>query len=244
MGSNEGQSLNSAIDAADEGNASGFRDAVRAELYGRVKSHLDGLRVEMSESVLGENLTGAPSAPPTTKPIKAGDLRIVPTAAGAAKDDITLDPNFEKEFFVKTIPYKNQKITIKQLGTGFGKPIRIYINDRRWEFFPGPKVGIKAAQTYIDELMKDVKKDPQLAQAMTAQIKQDKAAGVSTVHAPVDAGKPNEVADAAVKNADAQLKHKELKTGVPAGGKKPAAPKAPKPPAPPKPKPSKEVKPQ
>jgi len=248
MGSNEGQSLNSAIDAAGEGNASGFRDAVRAELYGRVKSHLDGLRVEMSESVLGENLTGAPSAPPTTKPIKAGDLRIVPTAAGAAKDDMSLDPNFEKEFFVKTVPYKNQKITIKQLGTGFGKPVRMYINDRRWEFFPGPKVGIKAAQQYIDELLKDVKKDPQLAAAMTQQIKQDKAAGVSTVAAPVDAGKPNEVADAAVKHADAALKHKELKTGIPAGGKKPAAaPKAPKPPAapkPPKPKPTKEVKPQ
>jgi len=56
------------------------------------------------------------------------------------------------------------------------------------------------------------------------------------------------VADAAVKHADAALKHKELKTGIPAGGKKPAAaPKAPKPPAapkPPKPKPTKEVKPQ
>jgi len=64
----------------------------------------------------------------------------------------------------------------------------------------------------------------------------------------VDAGKPNEVADAAVKHADAALKHKELKTGIPAGGKKPAAaPKAPKPPAapkPPKPKSTKEVKPQ
>lgn len=233
-----------AIDALGQSDPTAFRDAVYAALRARVRSSLSGMKAAVSESILGENLTGAPSAPPTTKPIKAGDLRIVPTAAGAAKDDITLDPNFEKEFFVKTIPYKNQKITIKQLGTGFGKPIRIYINDRRWEFFPGPKVGIKAAQTYIDELMKDVKKDPQLAQAMTAQIKQDKAAGVSTVPAAVDAGKPNEVADAAVKHADAQLKHKELKTGVPAGGKKPAAPKAPKPPAPPKPKPSKEVKPQ
>lgn len=244
MGTDEPQPLATAIDALGQSDPSAFKDAVRALLYSRVRFSLSGMKAAVSESILGENLTGAPSAPPTTKPVKAGDLRIVPTAAGAAKDDITLDPNFEKEFFVKTIPYKNQKITIKQLGTGFGKPIRIYINDRRWEFFPGPKVGIKAAQTYIDDLMKDVKKDPQLAQAMTAQIKQDKAAGVSTVHAPVDAGKPNEVADAAVKHADAQLKHKELKTGVPAGGKKPAAPKAPKPPAPPKPKPSKEVKPQ
>lgn len=242
MGRKEPQPLGNAVAAVGESDPVAFRDAVRSDLYARVRSLLGGMRSAVSEAILGENLTGAPSAPPVTKPMKAGDLRIVPTAAGAAKDDMSLDPNFEKEFFVKTIDYKNQKITIKQLGTGFGKPIRIYINDRRWEFFPGPKVGIKAAQTYIDELMKDVKKDPQLAAAMTQQIKQDKSAGVATVAAPVDAGKPNEVADAA-------LKTKELKTGIPAGGKKapaaaPKAAKPPKPPAPPKPKPAKEVKPQ
>jgi hypothetical protein len=181
-----------------------------------------------------------------TKPIKAGDLKIVPTAAGAAKDDMSLDPNFEKEFFQSSSDYKGQRITVKQLGTGFGKPVRIYINDRRWEFFPGPKVGIKAAKDYIDGMVKDVRKDPQLAAAMTAQIAKDKAAGVSTVAAPVDAGKPNEV-------ADANLKQKELETGQPVGKGKPPAQKppaaakpkaAPKPPAPPKPKPTKEVKPK
>jgi hypothetical protein len=105
------------------------------------------------------------------------------------------------------------------LGTGFGKPVRVYINGRRWEFFAGPKVAMKATKEYIDSMVKDVKKDPQLAANMTAQIKKDKAAGVAQVAAPVDAGKPNEV-------ADADLKRKELETGKPIE-KKPQAKKPP-----------------
>lgn len=241
----EANRLSRAIDGLVERDASAFRAAVRTELLFRIQEGFGCLKARISQDIIVENLTGAPSAPPVTKPIKAGDLKIVPTAAGAAKDDMSLDPNFEKEFYQSSSDYKGQKITVKQLGTGFGKPVRIYINDRRWEFFPGPKVGIKAAKDYIDGMVKDVKKDPQLAAAMTAQIAKDKAAGVSTVAAPVDAGKPNEV-------ADANLKQKELETGQPAGGKMPpqkapAPPKpktAPKPPPPPKPKPTKEVKPK
>lgn len=137
---------------------------------------------------------------------KSGDLKIVPTAAGSAKDDISLDPNFEKEFFYSTEKYKNQDIVIKQLGTGFGKPVRVYINGRRWEFFPGPKAAVKASKDYIDKMMKDVSKDPNLAVGMTMQIYQDKQGGIAQVSAPVDAGKPNEV-------ADANLKKKALETG-------------------------------
>jgi hypothetical protein len=238
--------LRNAIDSLVGKDAPSFRGSVRTELFSRIHGTFDSLRQELSRDIISENLPGAPSAPPVTKPIKAGDLKIVPTAAGAAKDDMSLDPNFEKEFFQSSSDYKGQRITVKQLGTGFGKPVRIYINDRRWEFFPGPKVGIKAAKDYIDGMVKDVRKDPQLAAAMTAQIAKDKAAGVSTVAAPVDAGKPNEV-------ADANLKQKELETGQPVGKGKPPAQKppaaakpkaAPKPPAPPKPKPTKEVKPK
>jgi hypothetical protein len=61
-------------------------------------------------------------------------------------------------------------------------------------------------------MLKDAKKDPTLGANMTAQINKDKNAGVSQVAAPVDAGKPNEV-------ADADLKKKELVTGKPPEGK-------------------------
>lgn len=215
--------LKSVIETLIKKEAPKFKSLIQKELSARIHDKIEELKKVLSVSALSEpgkkqeeepvalpeNLPGAPSAPPVTTPMKAGDLRIVPTAAGSAKDDISLDPNFEKEFFHSSEKYKNQEIVMKQLGTGFGKPVRVYINGRRWEFFPGPKAAAKATKDYIDNMMKDVKKDPSLAANMTAQIKKDKAAGVAQVAAPVDAGKPNEV-------ADADLKKKELETGKPA----------------------------
>ena len=62
-------------------------------------------------------------------------------------------------------------------------------------------------------MVTDANKNPEMAANMTAQINKDKNAGVSQVAAPVDAGKPNEV-------ADADLKKKELETGKPVDPKK------------------------
>lgn len=235
MESDTDKLLKSVIETLMKKEAPKFKSLIQKELTSRIHSKIEELKKALSGSIvtgvegekekeeapvaLPENLPGAPSAPPVTTPMKAGDLRIVPTAAGSAKDDISLDPNFEKEFYHSNEKYKNQEILVKQLGTGFGKPVRVYINGRRWEFFPGPKAGVKAAKSYIDGMMKDVKKDPELAANMTAQIKKDKSAGVSQVSAPVDAGKPNEV-------ADADIKKKELETGKPADPKK-APPKKP-----------------
>jgi hypothetical protein len=218
--------LKSVIETLIKKEAPKFKSLIQKELASRIHSKIEELKKTLSGQIvtgvgekgeaaqpLPENLPGAPSAPPVTTPMKAGDLKIVPTAAGSAKDDISLDPNFEKEFYNSSSKYKGQEIIIKQLGTGFGKPVRVYINGRRWEFFPGPKAAVKATKDYIDGMMKDVKKDPTLAANMTAQIKKDKAAGVAQVAAPVDAGKPNEV-------ADADLKKKELETGKPVDPKK------------------------
>jgi hypothetical protein len=210
-----------------------FKSLIQKELATRIQSKIDELKKALSGDALGaskkqdepanlpENLPGAPSAPPVTALANAGDLKIVPTAAGSAKDDISLDPNFEKEFYHSSEKYKGQDILIKQLGTGFGKPVRVYINGRRWEFFPGPKAAMKATRAYVDGMVKDAKKDPALAANMTAQIQKDKQAGVAQVAAPVDAGKPNEV-------ADADLKKKELETGKkPGEEKKPVSTKKP-----------------
>jgi hypothetical protein len=216
--------LKSVIETLIRKEAPKFKSLIQKELASRIHSKIEELKKALSGQIvtgvkqetpqpLPENLPGAPSAPPVTTPMRAGDLKIVPTAAGSAKDDMSLDPNFEKEFYHSKTNYKNQDILIKQLGTGFGKPVRVYINGRRWEFFPGPKAGLKAAKGYIDDMVKDAKKDPEMAANMTAQIKKDKNAGVTQVAAPVDAGKPNEV-------ADADLKKKELE-----GGKPPVDPK-------------------
>jgi hypothetical protein len=222
-----------------------FKSLIQKELATRIHAKLEELKKALSggslgvtepiKQPIGENLPGAPTAPPATdpnataqgdqpapaplKPIKPKDVKIVPTTAGAAKDDMSLDPNFEKEFYHSNEKYKNQEVLIKQLGTGFGKPVRVYINGRRWEFFPGPKAAMKATRAYIDGMMKDVRKDPEMAASMTQQIKNDKKGGVASVPAPVDAGKPNEV-------ADAELKKKELVKGKPPEGKAPPKPAA------------------
>jgi hypothetical protein len=217
--------LKSVIETLIKKEAPKFKSLIQKELASRIHTKVEALKKVLSGEIvtgvadkkaepvaLPENLPGAPSAPPATSPVNAGDVKIVPTAAGSTKDDMSLDPNFEKEFYHSTEKYKGQDILVKQLGTGFGKPVRVYINGRRWEFFPGPKAAVNATKDYIDGMLKDAKKDPALGANMTAQINKDKNAGVSQVAPPVDAGKPNEV-------ADADLKKKELATGKPPEGK-------------------------
>lgn len=183
--------LKSVIETLIKKEAPKFKSLIQKELSARIHDKIEELKKALSSSsltgepskkedekepvvALPENLPGAPSAPPVTTPIKAGDLKIVPTSAGSGKDDVSLDPNFEKEFYYSSMKHKGQEIIIKQMGTGFGKPVRVYINGRRWEFFPGPKAAIKATKEYIDSTIKDAKKDPELAANMTAQIKKDK----------------------------------------------------------------------
>lgn len=72
----------------------------------------------------------------------------------AKDDDISLDPNFEKEFYIKEMDYNGHKVTLKQIGLGLSKPVRVYVDDKRWEFFPGPEVAIKASKNYIDGMNK------------------------------------------------------------------------------------------
>jgi hypothetical protein len=151
--------------------------------------------------------------------IKTSELRIVPTAAGSVRDDASLDPAIDKEFFIRSETYKNQEITIKQVGTGLGKPVRVYINGRRWEFFPGPKAAMSATREYVDQMVKDARKDPELAVIMTQQIMNDKKTGVAPVPAPTDAGKPNEIADAELKRKQAENLGKAVPP--PPGGKAP-----------------------
>lgn len=179
--------------------ASKFRGLIQKELASKVQSKIEELKKALSGQVLTQQAPAtvtevggpvpsgmSPSAPPTTTPAKAGDLKIVPTAAGQNKDDVSLDPNFEKEFFYKSYQHKGQTVIVKQVGTGFGKPVRVYINDRRWEFFPGPKTAEKATKQYIDMMVKSVKKDPDLSSAMTNKIKSDRQAGVAAAPPQAD----------------------------------------------------------
>jgi hypothetical protein len=191
--------LNSVIETLMKKEAEKFRNIIQKELESKVYFKIEELKKFLSSNIADQPSTVSevpmsPSAPvattPTndmdtmgtgspkpTKPIPPKKIKLIPTTAGQNKDDVTLDPNFEKEFYLSSYTYRGQRVIIKQVGTGFGKPVRIYINDRRWEFFPGPKSATKATKEYIDQLMKDAKNDDVLAINMTKKVEADKRAG-------------------------------------------------------------------
>ena len=77
----------------------------------------------------------------------------------AKDDDLSLDPNFEKEFYMSETDYKGHKVMMKQVGLGLSKPIRVYVDGKRWEFFAGPELAEKASHSYIDQLILTAKQD-------------------------------------------------------------------------------------
>jgi hypothetical protein len=83
-------------------------------------------------------------------------------------EDISLDPNFEKEFFMKETEYKGHKLTIKQVGLGLSKPVRVYVDGNRWEFFPGPESAMKAARTYVDGMNSETVSNEEFTSANTS----------------------------------------------------------------------------
>ena len=64
-------------------------------------------------------------------------------------EDPTLDPTFEKEFWHSSFEIGEDVVTLKTLGVGRNKPVSVYINDSRWELFPGPKTAEKQAKAFI-----------------------------------------------------------------------------------------------
>jgi hypothetical protein len=47
---------------------------------------------------------------------------------------------------------EGHKVTIKQIGLGLSKPVRVYVDGNRWEFFPGPDAAMRAVKPYINSL--------------------------------------------------------------------------------------------
>ena len=52
--------------------------------------------------------------------------------------DPALDPSMDREYFLKSFDEGDHTVTIKTIGVGRNKPVSVYINDVRWEMFPGP----------------------------------------------------------------------------------------------------------
>ncbi len=73
-----------------------------------------------------------------------------------------LDPTIEKEFLVKTFQHEGKIVELKQVGLGLSRPIRVYIDGNRWNFFPGMESAEEMTKQYIEMT---AKKTPMLPTA-------------------------------------------------------------------------------
>ena len=176
-----------AIDAVMGKEASLFQRAIVSELKSRLSVSLSEARKEVAKSIVEVDV-GAPSAPPSTVPSKKMTAPQSPAAGVAEKspldddlmkeikalfgigakadeakpvakdDDISLDPNFEKEYLSKSMVLDGHKVQFKQIGLGLSKPIRVYVDGQRWELFPGPEAAMRATKEYMKELAAEAEK--------------------------------------------------------------------------------------
>ena len=90
-----------------------------------------------------EDKAPAPEAP--------AEAELTPDSA-----EIALDPRLEKEVFIDSFEINGKTVVIKSLGLGATKPVVVYIDDKRWEIFPGPRIAKR-------EVRRHIKKSPKYA---------------------------------------------------------------------------------
>ena len=73
--------------------------------------------------------------------------------------EIALDPSLEKEFFMKAFEEGGKRVTLKTMGTGKTAPVVVYVDEKRWEMFPGPKAAEKAVKEYIGTMDVETKNE-------------------------------------------------------------------------------------
>lgn len=66
--------------------------------------------------------------------------------------EVALDPTLEKEFYHSSFEIGDTSVTMKTLGLGPTAPVVVYVNDKRWEIFPGPKKAEKATREYVKRM--------------------------------------------------------------------------------------------
>jgi hypothetical protein len=56
----------------------------------------------------------------------------------------------DREYFLKSVEIGDVLITIKTIGVGKNKPVSVYIDNVRWEFFAGPVIAEKEVKKFIE----------------------------------------------------------------------------------------------
>ena len=100
--------------------------------------------------------------------------------AEADAEDITLDPNFQKEFFLDTFEYKGKVITLKKIGTGNNVPVSAYVDGKRTEVFLTMKQAMKGIKNIID--LKDKTNKNDVKEATIENLKTAGRDGVTLKH--------------------------------------------------------------
>ena len=72
------------------------------------------------------------------------------------EEDPTLDPALDREYFLKSFEEGGVLVTIKTIGVGKNKPVSVYLDDVRWEMFPGPNNAEKEAKAFIKSKQYDL----------------------------------------------------------------------------------------
>ena len=66
------------------------------------------------------------------------------------KEDIALDPEMTKEYYLKSFEYKGKVITLKKLGMGASAPVSAYVDDKRTEIFLSAEQAEREIKKIID----------------------------------------------------------------------------------------------
>lgn len=70
--------------------------------------------------------------------------------ADADKADPTLDPDFQKEFYLKSFEYKGKLITLKKVGMGASAPVSAYVDGKRKDIFLSLKQARRGIKKILD----------------------------------------------------------------------------------------------
>ena len=95
-------------------------------------------------------------------------------------EDITLDPNFQKEYFLDTFEYKGKVVTLKKIGTGNNVPVSAYVDGKRTEVFLTMKQAMNGIKNVID--LKDKTNKDDVKEATVLNLKTAGLDGITLKH--------------------------------------------------------------
>ena len=89
---------------------------------------------------------------PEIKAAEAEKAEAEAKKADAAADatDPTLDPNFQKEFYLTSFEYKGKTVVLKKVGMGASAPVSAYVDGKRKELFLTRKQAERETKKLID----------------------------------------------------------------------------------------------